>query len=299
MAKIFNFEAYKGASGKDALSCEMHINDLVPQQNWQTFPDDLRSRAVVASTILADVFDELGQVWGIERDMLTGQRLDPKKRHAVGVGMRTGNLDIEVIRPYMRRSMTKTMPKIAIVCSAGNAELHASPDYVGKISQVVLAISWACEIVGVEVVATLNAEFIESEIYHRKYREAQVVRTIYETGRTTPLQRFSVLQSRNSLIWDGFKNALFADPEGRDVFASLRGMSHNANWGTTTSSRNGGKACHWARVRHEADLVISLGDITDTKFADIVLGHEFDINRAVKSIAQQVKKLIVSPNGER
>jgi len=297
MANLFHFEQYKGASGKDALSCEIHVNDM-PNTVGENFPTDLRSRATVASAILADVFDELGQVWGIERDMLTGQRLDPKKRHAVGVGMRTGNIDIEAIRPYMRRSMTKTMPKVAIVCSAGNAELHMNTTYVGKIAQVVLATAWACEIVGVEAVATLNEEFIEYEMRHPKYKECQVAYTIYESGRTTPLQHFSLLLDRDSFMWEGFKNAFIADPNAQKVFAALNGRSR-VDWGFATSSRNGGKACHWARVRHEADLVISMGDITDTKFADIVLGHEFDINRAVKSIAQQVKKLIVSPNGER
>ena len=297
MTNLFHFEQYKGASGKDALSCEIHVNDM-PKTIGDNFPTDLRSRATVASAILADVFDELGQVWGIERDMLTGQRLDPKKRHAVGVGMRTGNLDIEAIRPYMRRSMTKTMPKIAIVCSAGNAELHDSPSYVGKIAQVVLATAWACEIVGVEVVATLNAEYSERQLLHPKYKEAQIAYTIFDSSRTTPLQHFSLLLNRNNFLWDGFKNAFIADDNAMRTFASLRNKDHMF-WGEGYYSWNGGKACHWARVRHEADLVISLGDITDTKFADIVLGHEFDINRAVKSIAQQVKKLIVSPNGER
>ena len=288
--KRFKFVEYVGASGKRALSCELHIKDM--PVSTTAFPRDLRAKAMVWSAQLSELFDELGQTWGIERDLLVGQRLDPRKRHSVGVGMRKGEIDLEAIRPYQRRSLTRTTPKVAIVASAGNVELHSNPSYIERVAQVVLATAWACEAVGVEVIATLNAEYVEARLAKAQpYREAQVAYTLYESGRITPLQCYSATLGRNVFLWEGFPNAYKDDPDARQQFSRLAGIP-NLDWGQAYRSVDGGKACHWARARHEADLVIAIGQLADTKLADVVLGNKFKPQQAIYEISQQIKKII-------
>lgn len=290
MAKLFKFADYKDRKGRKALSAQIAIKDMPCDQ--ANFPTTLRSRAAKASTILQDAFNELAQVMSIQRDLVVGARLDPHKRHAVGVAMRRGEVDPNEIRPYMRKSLTLELPKVAIVGSCGVYEVNDDDTYLSRITQLTLATCWACETVGMEVYGVLMEGHLPAALkISQPYRTAQLAYMMVEPGRFTNLQAYAVALEREQFYMQGYKRAYYADDNAERVMGRLQGKDR-LFWGHSYPGYNGGEGVHWARQHLEADLVIGIGQLTDVDTADISLGNRFDVEEACESMAAQARKLI-------
>lgn len=285
----FMFDDYATAEGKPALSVRVHITDMPCKQT--DFPRDLRQRAEAASLALQDAFNDLAQSLQIERDLVVGARLDPRKRHSVGVALRRGEVDAAVLRPYQRRSLTLDLPRVAIVASAGTLEVNSDQQYVGRALQLCLAVSWACEAIGMEVYgALIEAHGTAYLARSQPYRAAQLAYMLVEPGRATNLQAYTVAMNRDRFYEQGYAGAYGKDPVAQQRFSALRG-NDRLSWGSTFPGYNGGEGVHWARTFLDADLIIGIGKLTDIDAADIRLGNHFNVEQACAQVAQQARGL--------
>ena len=116
-SNLWTLKHYSSADGQPAVSAAVHLNDM--QCPSVEYPSSARTQANQAAQQLGGVLDELGRSLQVQRDLITGARLDPHKRHSVGVAMRRGEVDPIEIRPYQRRSLSADMPKISIIASQG------------------------------------------------------------------------------------------------------------------------------------------------------------------------------------
>jgi hypothetical protein len=289
-ARLFDIREYATEEGDPALSLQLHISHMVTQ-DAHPFDTGLRRDAMKHAGRLANAFEDLGREIQYRRDLVTGSRLDPRKRRWVGVGLRQGYLDLNEVRPYMRLDYQRSLPRIHIIASAGNVELHEDPAYVGRVARLALPVAWACESAGLEVHASLNAGYMRSRLNRQqKYRDAQIVYTLMETGRFTPLNHYGMTQDRDTFLWSGFPHAYAQDSHARRAFADLQGK-RSVRWGYAYLSANGGRGVHWARVQG-AELVIAIGNFGDGHLADIHLPNNFDVPQAVESIERAVRGMV-------
>ena len=84
--------------------------------------NEMRQAAHAAASILTNALADLGAEIRISRDHITGQRLDNRKRRAIGVALRNGNVNPYELRPYIRRDSEPSFPSIGIAASAGLSE---------------------------------------------------------------------------------------------------------------------------------------------------------------------------------
>lgn len=291
---MFKFADYRLPNGSLALSSEIHIRDM-PMPTGLSYPEELRREAQLHASRLADVFEALGEELRVQRDLVSGQRLDPRKRHDIGLALRRGEVDPNQIRPYMRREVTLTgLPKITLVASVGVYECNADHTLVDRLTQLSLIIAWACENIGMEVDAVLmeghGADYLSP---NQPYREAQLAYVLVEAGRFTPLQAYNVTRNTSILYSVGFKGALEADEKALTRMAKLQGK-RSIKWYQGYPGYNGGRGVYWARQHRQADLVIGIGKLTDIAEADIQLANSFSIQQAVDEIARQTRALLAS-----
>lgn len=288
---MFTFEDYVNEAGQRSLSAQIHVMDLPGQRN--DFPESLRAEAMIAASTLQDAFTDLAQSLQIQHDLVVGARLDPRKRHAVGVALRRGEVDPAILRPYQRRSMTIDLPRIAVVGSAGVLEVNSESDYIGRIATLTLAVGWACETVGIDVTAVLMEGHHPRMLDPKQpYREAQLAYVLIEPGTATHLQAYSVALNRNRFYGDAYIPAVESDRNAWRRMAALQGYTpHSLPAGGTYPGIDGGNGVHWARTILESDLVIGIGKLTDLERADIKLGSHFEIARACEEIAAQARQL--------
>lgn len=286
---IWKFEDYTGSKGERALSIQLHIRDMPSPVGTLSFPPALRQQAARASVPLTEALADLGAALRVQRNLVSGQRLDPRKKRAVGVALRRGVVDANELRPYQRRESQPHLPRIAVVASAGVEEVNADPTYIGRITQLCLAIGWACETAGAEVTAHL-CEGQSGLSPHQPYRTAVLGYTLLEQGRMTPLPAYNVALMRSLFYGEGFRNAYLADAKARQMAAALVG--HQVGWAGAYLSNHGGAAVQWAREMHRAELVIAVGNITDAGASDIRLGTDFGVTEACAEIAKQARVLV-------
>ncbi len=289
---IWKFDDYTSAKNERALSIQLHIRDMPSPAHAVPFPADLRQQAVRAAAPLAEALADLGAELRIRRDLVSGQRLDPRKKRAIGAALRRDVVDIGELRPYQRREAQPHLPKIAVVASAGVEEVNKDRTYIGRIAQLALAVGWACETVGVEVTAHL----CEGQSYlskYQPYREAMLAYTLLEPGRFTPLPAYNVALARSLFYKTGFRGAYQADAQARQMAAYLMQVGQ-VRWAAAFLSENGGNAVQWARTMHDAELVIAIGNITDAGSGDIQLGTDFGVGEACAEIARQARSIIHS-----
>jgi hypothetical protein len=289
----FRFENYTTGDGLPALSSELHIRDMPATR--VDFPEDLRNRAQRASRIIADSLSELVERIRLVRDLPVGASLDPRKRHAVGIGLRQGSIDVEVIRPYQRKTLSLDLPRVGIVASAGVNEVNSDPGFIARITMLTIAVTWACEIIGAEVTAALTEGHIrqgQKPMWNRfalrsaSVQRAQLAFILHEPGQFTPLQCYAVALDRDEFYSSGFAGAYRRDPRAAEVMGSLQGQ-RRARWESAHLSVDGGHAVDWARSRWDCDLVVAIGKVADPSAADIVLENDFTVEQACTSIAQQ------------
>lgn len=289
MGRIWQFKDYRTELGDLALSVNIHINDAAGDVR-DPFDIAYRRRAMRASSRIADLLMEIAEKQNIQRDLVSGPRIDPRKRHAVGVAMRKGFVDPVELRPYQRRTLTLDLPSIVVVGSLGVAEFHIDPDYGRRISSLALAIGWACEITGAETRAYLMTGHARARIQERQtYARAQLAYSLISPERPTDLEALACL--RHDLTFyseDCYGNAANAEPESRMRMARLQGRN-DVYWGRMFPSRDGGYGVHWARTLYQPDIVIGIGNLLDNRDADISLPRDFSIERATDSIVEQLR----------
>ena len=291
MTHPWTFQNYTSASQQPAFSAAIHLNDMpVPDREY---PQTARTQAHQAAAKLAGPLEDLGRSLQVQRDLVTGARLDPHKRHSVGVAMRRGEVDAVALRPYQRRSLSEDLPKISLIASCGVAEVNADSTYVNRVTQLALSLSWACEAIGMEVNAALMEGHAKSYLSkNQPIREAQLAYILTQPGRFTPLQKYAVTLDRRTFYGVGYAGATRDHAEFLQRCAALQGRSSIA-WGDTYPGLNGGAGVHWARTFWpEGDLVIGIGRLTDLDSADIQLGNQFDLESAVQEILRQASALV-------
>lgn len=289
---IWKFTNYTSAAGEAALSAQIHLSDMpCPTLDY---PVQVRAEANQAAARLSGPLEELGRTLQVQSDLITGARLDPRKRHSVSVAMRRGEVDAVQLRPYQRRSLSADLPKISLIASCGVMEVNSDRTYIRRVTQLALAIAWACEGLGMEV----NAALMEG---HWKYylspkqpiRQAQLAYILTQPGRFTPLQRYAVTLSRDYFYETGFSGAYQADTEMQRVSAKLQGRKV-CPWGGAFPGEDGGAGVNWARTHWpDSDIVIGIGKLTDIQDADIRLPNQFNLDSAVTEIIKQAEALIL------
>jgi len=280
---------YDGVAGP-AISTEIHAQDMGKPTN--PLSPDIRKNANKASVLLEGVFDDISQEQRIQRDLVTGSRIDPRKRHKIAVGLLRGDVDSDVIRPYYRRDNQPTIPKITIIASCGVYEV--SQAYMERIASLGLGLTWACEAIGIDA----SLHFLEGHDKHKimptsPWREAILSYTLIEPGLVTSLQQLGNAAQRNLVTSNGF-NRIVRDWDVAHIFQQLSWHKGKKGYNFGSGhfpSENGGEGVHWARTIKQAEMVIAIGDFTDKDDADIHLSTDFDLMEAVKEIGIQARKL--------
>jgi hypothetical protein len=286
MRKLWHFKNYTSKAGKPAASIELHITDMPTMQT--DFPIDVRGEALRQSARLGDVLNELAEVQRLKRDLVVGPRLDPRKRHNVGVAMRKGELDVFQMRPYQKRTLTLDLPTICVVGSAGVTEVNSDSNYVTRITQLCCAIGWACEALGVECRSVLM-EGVLSDQLRGVIKEVQLAYTLLEPGKFTNLQAYSVATNRNEFYSVGFAGAWERDADARSQIRAIQNIQ--VKWSNALLSDHAGNGVHWARSLYAPDIVIAVGNVQDAKDAEIRLDNTFTLDQAITSIIAQVREL--------
>jgi len=291
---MFKFTDYHTSEGALALSSEIHVADM-PRSTETPYPTHLRQEAQRYADQLSEVFEALGEELRIQRDLVQGQRIDPRKRHAIGVAMRKGEVNVGELRPYQRREVTLTgLPRISIVASVGVAECNADWYLLDKLTQLSLAVGWACENIGIDVDAVLMEGHAPDYLSpNQPYRAAQLAYVLLEPGRFTPLQSYSVTRSTMLMYEVGFAGTFDTDKAAQRKMADLQGMKR-IGWGRAYPGRDGGHGVYWARQHRQSDLVIGVGNLTDIQDADIRLHNGFKVADAITEIARQARTLIMA-----
>lgn len=287
---IWQFDDYQGTKG-NALSVQVHIKDM--KNGHDDFPADVRTQAVWASIPLRNALQELAEKQRVQRNLITGSRLDPRKRRQVGTAMRRGRVDVNELRPYQRRSLTLDLPTIGIIGSAGVRELNDDRTYVQRISQLVLALGWACEMVGTETTAVLcEGHYQPSISRHSRYRQAQLIYKLLEPSTTTPLQAFQIMRNTSTFYRQAFATAYDTSTrEDQLKLCSPQNKRKPLFWDKVFPGDNGGYGVEWMRHFIKPDIVIGIGNLLDVNDADISLRRDFSVDEAVQTVIDQIRAI--------
>jgi hypothetical protein len=287
--KLFHTQHYTNKNGQPATSTLLHVGEMPCPT--EPYPAEMRRRAMRLAQPLAQAFDELGQSLQVQRDQISGTRLDARKRRAAGVALLQGEVDVNALRPYERRSLTLDMPRLVIAASCGVAEVNQDRTYVKRVTELALTLAWACESLGIGVTAALLENHLTEYLSaSQPVREAHLAYVLVTPGRFTPLQRYAVTLSRENFYGVGFKGAYLKDAEFRLFNAKLQARTAVA-WGGSFPGWNGGRGVAWARATQAADMVIGIGQLSDRDDADIRLENKFEPEEAVRAILEQIKRL--------
>jgi hypothetical protein len=263
MTNPWTLTHYTSADGQPAFSAAIHINDMPTPE--REYPQNIRTRTQQTAARLSGPLEEIGRTLQVERDLITGARLDPRKRHSVGVAMRRGEVDPLALRPYQRRSLSADLPKISLIASCGVAELNRDRTYVHRVTQLALALTWACEAIGIEVNAALMEGHTKERRFlspHQPIREAQLAYILAQPGRFTPLQKYAVTLNRDVFYGVGYAGAVRNNPEMHEASAALQGLNRGSCPALATfPGYDGGNGVHGHPAgRHPASESIRRGE---------------------------------------
>lgn len=291
-------------NGQRAVSATLTMRELPTART--DFPAHLKAEAARAASYLANQLADLAYEQRLKRDQVTGTRLDPRKRRAVGKGLRHGYIDPYELRPYLRRDSVPKFPSVGIVASAGTAEVghiietahglsgldghNGSAPYVMRVTQLTLALAWAFEAIQTPVYAALCEGHALGYIRPNSgYAEAQLGYMLHTPDAVQPLKAYSCLMNVYRFYGESYAEMYGQQRDYRRLCANLQGKS-SVSWGHSFPSFNGGNAVHWMRDQFAPDIVISIGNNTDRADADVQLSvQEWDMNAMVTEVAQQVK----------
>ena len=310
MPKKVAIQEFTSKDNRKSASMEIHVNDMYPSN--KAMPDDLRASANKISALLSDVFAQISEERRIQRDLVSGARVDPRKRHAIAVGLMRGEVDSDVIRPYYRRDNQPVVPTISIIASAGLYEVTQS--YMQTVGTLGIGLSWACEAVGIKT----TVSFLEGHDPARinkpsTYRDANIAYTMIDEDSFTPLQKLNAAFDPALVTTVGW-TGVATHPDCAKIMNEMSGklrykyktdykmvegkyVKHKKKItyieGSIFPSQNGGNGVHWARTVKQAEMVIAIGNFTDAQDADIHLASNFDLMTAVKEIGKQARQLTV------
>ncbi|MBI5960798.1 MAG: hypothetical protein HY866_18810, partial [Chloroflexi bacterium] len=230
---LYHLEDYTTATGDLALSVKMDIRDFARfyaeddrvaggyEPEWSTvrkslyfaerihnaddaltaldefeFPKAIKMQAQRAARALTDVFTEIARL--VREDDLTSGRLNRRRFADIARESAAGTYDVTRVRPYVRTTSSPVRrPRIAVIASAGNAEMWDDETYIPRVLELVLGIQWACEAADLETYAVLvkgHARLSES-----KYREAVMGITLAAPGQTISPRTYGVALHRD--LW--------------------------------------------------------------------------------------------------
>lgn len=286
---FFEIKPYTDINGKPAVSFEVNIRDMARARRT-TYPKPIKTEALRLSRPLANALEDLGRKRSIERHLIIGQRLDPRKRHAVGTAMRRGYMDPAEILPYQRRTTHLHLPSIYVLASTSPTELHGNHRYVQRVTKLALSIAWACESVGATVRCSLIREMSHMFVSTRQsIRTAHYVYRLIDPDVTTPFNAYGITESSGTL-WDGMAYVMENDREALRQMYAIQG-SPAGSWGSAFPSNTAGLAVQWARHMYAPDIVIAISNIGDRDSADIYLPNRFKVDQAINSIVKQIQEL--------
>lgn len=312
MEKKVDVQDFIGKNGDKAGSMEIHVNNMYRSE--KPMPDYLRKSANKISALLADVFAQISEERRVERDLVSGGRIDPRKRHQIAVGLLRGDVDSDVIRPYYRRDNLPAIPTISIVASAGLYEINSN--YMAKIGILGIGLAWACESVGIKTTVSFLEGHDPAKIKPEStYKDANIAYTMIDEDTFTPLQKLRAAFDANlvtSVGWGAVCTHQASATLMNEMSSKLRWRWEkktklvNEKWkvtkkkqyyteGSIFPSNNGGNGVHWARTVKGAEMVIAIGDLTDKDDADIHLPANFDLTQAVNSIRKQARDMSRRP----
>lgn len=250
-----------------------------------TFPLHLRHRAMSASRHVQSAFSEVAKL-KIIRDLPVG-RIDRRKLPAMAESFAAGDYDPARLLPFRRiQPAPARPPTLAIVASAGNAEMWSNAHYIPEVLTLAISVLWACEAAGLPAYAALCMGHYFGT--NREYAHMTLAHMLATPYSTTSLKTYGYALHRD--LWRmSDLAAIAADPALCAKVAKYDLPSYTATdiW----PSLNGGYAVSWARHMLGADLVIAIGDLEDIRDADIQLSTGFNTESACKEIARQAEKL--------
>jgi len=280
--------------GQEVMGVEISVKDFAKHSpGIRELDPQIRRDANRSAALLADVFVDLGEQLRVERDLVTGQRLDPRKRRKVGVALRQGHVDPYELRAYQSRRVLPDMPKIAIMAAAQWRMVHGNYAYISRVAQLALTLTWACEAAGLDYYAGMSLGWAKpSRSTRAPYKDALLVYRLGEMGEFVNLPAYNVFMDKWDFIRGAYAKAY--DETGakpfRDLCAQMRGR-FKVTYHTSYPSASGGYAVHWARQEKAADIVIAVGQLDDGDNADVQLDAGFDVKDAVREVARQVRLL--------
>lgn len=305
MRDKFKFEEYRTPHGERALTVGMHLMDLTPSARYPLVapPLELQQKARRASYQLRDALQDLIETIKVEQDLVSGPRLDPKKRHAVARGITTGYLDPSEVRPYMRRGHQADMPKLAIVASMAGSVATTDLNFM-PMAQLALGLTWAAEAVDIEATTVLIASHartldgVEKRLcLNAPYSDTHRVFTLIDSRRPTAPDVLSYALNSNRLIQAYGERMVKLDREQGSQLAALSGRTYRdllhergPVWNLAFPNVNAGRAVMWARQNLDADIVICIGNATDSWQADVSLSPRLQLERAVQRVVDQIRK---------
>lgn len=318
---LYQFDSYTGKTGKRSLSVRLNVRDMAQfyaeqdsqaggyEDGWSTvysnpyfseriynadcalkaiagftFPADIKQAAQRAARMLTEVFEQVSKLQTVHN--LTSGKLDRSKFKSIAQHTAAGTYDNDVVRPYKRTQPTPAvLPTIAIVASAGNAEMWNDETYIPRVLTLALGVLWACQAANLPTYAALTKGHC--------YIEAVQAHMLATPDSTISPKVYGVALHRD--LWRyGEMTCQAADTENDNRLSPHNGYVSGIGKktiGMRFPSRNGGQAVQWAREILKADIVIAIGNITDKSDADIQLDSSFTLEQAIKSIAQQASKL--------
>lgn len=320
---LYDFQDYTTATGQPALSVQISVRDIAKfyaahphlvnggvEHNWATingsehvnrriediddaldalerfeFPARLKADANRAARTLTHVFEQIARLT-ILHDLTAG-RIDRRKFADIARTTAAGTFDVNMVRPYRRTQPAPiTPPTLAIIASAGAAEMWADPTYIPRVVTLALSVQWACEAAGLLAYMALVRTHCRLDDA-QPYREAIEAFMFATPDQTISPKTFGVALHRD--LWRrGIIASAAADYESFTRLTALQGERPDPKLcGGSFPSRNGGHASRWAREVLRADVVIGIGHITDTP--DIHLNARFSLDEAVTQIAHQAR----------
>lgn len=321
---LYTFDEYTTATGRRALSVRLDFRDIArlyaedPQQvggyepDWSSisgsqyipqaihnadqalqvmdsfqFPLELKQAATRAARDLTDAFERVAQLSTVRH--LTAGRLDRRKFAALARTSAAGTFSVESVRPYRRVVPTPSaLPTVAVVASAGNAEMWGDETYIPRVLTLTLSVLWACEAAGLPVYAAL----VQSHCRlwpGAPYREATAGYMLAAPGETISPRTYAIALHRD--LWRyGLMTVQAADHAGNRRLSALENKDAGArSIGYRFPCRNGGAAAHWARQVLGADFVVIIGQVLDE--AEVRLDAHLSLPEAVSQITAQVRTL--------
>lgn len=283
-----------GTTGRHLKTLEQAREEMANGE----FPRSLKLAAMHYANKLAPVFQDV-----MARSVLRHQsngRLDRHKLDRVAA-YTLGDRDVQELRPYRRVTQTPSRkPRLAILASAGSAQMWEREEYIPMVATLALALAWAAESAGLEVnAALLQQQYGISGSWQRVQRGV----IIAEHGRVTPLHSLQVLLDRD-LFRQMRMHSIAADPDNATRIYQTKAGKESVQLvpnlvGYCIESLHGGELGAYGRAVWNADLTIGIGEQVSgfgksrkPLSCDINLAYTFTLDQAVNAVIRSAPNLV-------